>query len=213
MAITGLISGIAMGTLNTAITVIIVVLGAGILVAIYLYMQNQKKYDQFDCIIFFRDAFGVMQQTTDKAGIFIDKITGNKRFWLKAFNVGLSPDNVKYVYCNGRKKVYLFKKGLKNFSFLKINVANENQIKLEATEEDVNWAINEYQKCKSLDNKANWQQWLPYISLAITAIVILMLFVWFFKQFPILKEVAEALKIAAQALQEGATKCNGVIMQ
>lgn len=212
MGIKDNISGLVGGTLNVTIIIILIAIVAAAIVALYLKWKKNKRFDQFDVIVFYRDAFGNMQEQADKAGIFLDGKTGNKRFFIKGFNVGLSPDNVKYVLRNGRKRVYLFKKGLKNFSFLEIKIENEDSIKLEATEEDVNWAINEYQKAKALDNKPNWQQWLPYISLMVTGIIILIVFIWFFKQFPILQQVALSLEGAASSVAEASKNCTGNII-
>ena len=77
-----------------------------------------KKYSQFTCVVWGRDGFGQLSETSDTAGIFVDRKTKNKRFFLRWGNVGLDPNNVPYVKRGKKKIVYLLKKGLKNYCFI-----------------------------------------------------------------------------------------------
>jgi len=158
-----------------------------------------KKYKQFDCRIWEKDGFGQWRETTDGAGIFVDKKTQNKRFFLRKNNVGLEPDNVPYIPAGGRKVVYLLCTGLKNFRFIKINVGNPN-ITLDVGEEDVNWAINAYERQKKIFNRDLFMQYLPFAILAFVCVIILIIFIYFFKNFDVLKDVAVALKEAAKEM-------------
>jgi len=166
--------------------------------ALWLYLKK-KRYSEYKCVVWERDGFGQLNETYDKAGIFVDNKTKNKRFFLKKANVGLNADNVPYIPSK-RKIVYLLRTGLKNFQFIKPNISNPS-INLDVGEEDVNWAINAYDRQKKLFNQNILMQYLPFIALAFTSIIILIIFIYFFKDFSVLKDVALALKEASQAQQ------------
>ena len=160
-----------------------------------------KRFSQFKVVIWGRDGFGQVVQTSDQAGIFVDKKTNNKRFFLKKNNVGLDPDNVPYIQQGRKRVVYLLKTGLKNFSFIK-PVIKDDVFSVDVGEEDVNWAINAYERQKTSFAKNLLLQYLPFIALAFVSIIILILFIYFFKQFGVLKDVAVALADASRAFAQ-----------
>jgi hypothetical protein len=180
---------------NAGFTIFIVAAAVLILcvigVIIYLMYNAGRKYKEFLCVIYDKDGFGNRIISYDNAGIFIDKQTNNKRFFLKKHNVGLSPDNVPAIYDGKNKVVFLQKVGLKNFRFVKISF-DEDLPTLEVTEEDVNWAINSYERQKKFNN-AWLEKYLPYIALIIVAMVIMIVFIYFFKDFDTLKTMADKL--------------------
>jgi len=193
-------SGIAVILISTIVFVLII----GIV--IFLYMQ-QRRYKQFRCIIWERDAFGHMHQNYDDAGIFTDSKTNNKRLFLKKYNVGLATDDIPYIQGGKIKYIFLLKTGLKNFSFIKPNFDTTfENLNLEVTEEDVNWGINAYEKQKKLFANSLLMQLLPFMLLAFVSVVILIIFVYFFRNFGVLKEVALAFKDASQNLACGGTQ-------
>lgn len=166
------------------------------------YIQR-NKYKQFKCVIWGRDGFGQITQTRDKAGIFIDRKTKNKRFFLKKMGVGLNPDNVPYIISSGgrfgsEKVVYLFRKGLKNFVFIKPNI--DGEFKIDVGEEDVNWAVNNYDRTKKIFGTSLLMQILPFVAIAFVSMVILILFIYLFKQMGVIADAAHALEGAANAM-------------
>lgn len=178
----------------------IVILGAVAIGGFFLY-RKKKRYGQFKCIIWERDGFGQITETSDRAGIFVDGKTKNKRFFLKKANVGLDPDNVPYISRGGEKFVYLIKTGLKNFQFVKPRIRDE-KVFLEVGEEDVNWAVNSYERQKKVFGTNALLQYLPFIALGFVSMIILIVFIYFFRQFGVLKDVAIALQNAAEALAQ-----------
>lgn len=198
------------GSLNTLLIVVVAFVVLGILaVAYWLYARN-KRYEEYTCLVWFRDGFGQLSQVHDKAGVFIDRRTRNKRFFMKKANVGLSPDNIPFVIGPGGKRfVYLYRNGLKNFYFLKPQVSMEG-VSVRVGEEDVNWAVNDYIVTKEMFTLSSLLQYLPYISLAIVSIIIMVIFIYFFKNFDTLKEASLYLKDAAIALRD--TQANTTIM-
>ena len=193
--------GYASTGLSVAIIIVVVVLGIGLLGAAFWMFQLKKKYSQFKCTIWERDGFGQLSQKHDDAGIFIDSKTNNKRFFMRKANVGLEPDNIPYVIGHrGSKFVYLYRTGLKNFAFIKPNISTNGRILLSVGEEDVNWAINAYERQKKIFSNNLLMQYLPFIALAFVSIIILVIFIYFFKDFDVLKDTALALGEAARAL-------------
>lgn len=193
------------GTLNVGMifivfAVIIIIMGIGF----YFYFQTQR-YKQFLCIIWYRDGFGQLQQTFDNAGVFIDGKTNNKRLFLQKADVGLCPDEIPFLTGNkGKRYVYLYRKGLKNFFFLRPEI-NMDGVKIQVGEEDVNWSVNSYEKAKKLFSATTLLQYMPFIALAFVSIIILIIFIYFFKDFDVLKEVALALAEASKNMANAGT--------
>jgi hypothetical protein len=168
---------------------------------LYQYLQH-RRYKEFKCYVYEKDGLGNVQCWIDQAGIFVDPKTHNKRFFMKKANVGLETDNVPYIKMpNGEKQVMIARTGLKNFSFIKLNI-EVNKVNVSVGEEDVNWAINSYERAKKLFTQSLLMQLLPFIALAFVSIIILVIFIYFFKDFTVLKDVAISLKETAQALQQ-----------
>lgn len=151
-----------------------------------------KKFTQFRCVIWERDGFGQLYESYDTAGIFVDKKTNNKLLFLRRNKVGLDPNNIPYVPRKSGKVIYLLKRGLKNFSFIKPNIGFE-KIELRMTEEDVNWGINAYERQKKLLHQNALLLYMPYIMIAFVTIIILVIFIYFFKGFADLKGFGEAM--------------------
>lgn len=187
--------------------VILVILGFLITIVMWYYYKHWR-YRAYRCVIFEKDGFGQYSKQYDNAGIFVDKKTGNKRFYMKKAYVGLRPDNVPYIKdSKGVKTVYLMRSGLKNYHFIRINLADDN-IKLTVSEEDVNWAINAYERAKKTFSNSTLMQLLPYIALGFVSIVIMVIFIYFFKNFGVLADVAKSFEKAAEhyaAAQSGTT--------
>ena len=191
------LSGTAFSTVNIIIFVIIGIVALGIVV-VFIFMYNKwKKFQEFRCVIWRVDSIGRITEKYDSAGIFMDHKTHNKRFFMKNSNVGLDPDNVPDVFSiKGKRVVYLLQTGLKNFHFIKANVEFP-KVTLTVGEEDVNWSINAYERSKSMWLTSKLLQWLPFIILAFVCIIILIIFIYFFKNFDVLRQVAVAFQEAA----------------
>ena len=187
--------------LNIGIMVLSLLFFGALSVAIIYGMKQYQKWSQFKCVIWGKDGFGQIVEKTDRAGIFVDGKTQNKRFFIRKANVGLECNNIPYVQSGSQKIVYLLQTGLKNFRFIKPKISDD-LMTFEVGEEDVNWAINAYEKQKRLFNQNILLQYMPFILLAFVSIIILIMFIYFFKEFPTLFKVAEALKEAAVAFAQ-----------
>lgn len=190
------------GALNVLlIGFLLIVVVAFSALAVILWKRN-KRYSEYKVIIWFRDGFGQLQQTFDSGGVFVDKKTSNKRLFLRRNNVGLSPDNIPFLTDpKGKRYVFLYQRGLKNFLYLRPNVRAEG-VSIEVGEEDVNWAVNAYERQKKLFSSNMLLQYMPFIALVFVSIIILIVFIYFFKDFHVLADVAKALEGAAQAFAQ-----------
>lgn len=194
------LSGIGNSALNIIIIIICLIVVGGLLAVVIYYYRYKKRFSAFDVRIWQRDGTGYIHEKRDGGGIFVDKKTGNKLLFLQKNNVGLNPDNIPYLPgMKDTKIVYLWQYGLKNFKFIKPNIT-ETGVELSVGEEDVNWGINTYERSKKMFNTGMLMQLLPYILFAITVVVIMILFIYLFKKFDVIKDAAQALNEASKTL-------------
>lgn len=185
--------------LNSSFIIVALVLAVSVIVALIFFYNKWKRYQEFTCYIFERDGTGQIVIKSDKAGVFVDRTTQNKRFFMRAANVGLTPDNIPYILTTKGKIVFLYRTGLKNFRYVNFKF-DDNGLINTVGEEQVNWALNAFDRQKKTFGQDKLLQYLPFIILAFVCIVILIIFIYFFKSFPVLKEVALAFKEAAAEL-------------
>lgn len=198
------IATIGSSALNIVIMIISIIIVGGIMGGATFLIIKYRRYKQFICIIFERDGFGQLHRKIDDAGIFVDGKTKNKRFFMKRMKVGLNADNIPYIQSGTKKIVYLLKTGLKNFRYIKMSI-QEPKVLLTVGEEDVNWALNTYERNKVMWKGSMWMQLMPYIAIAFVTIIILIIFIYFFKEFASLKEFAIVMKETAQILLQSQT--------
>jgi hypothetical protein len=168
----------------------------------FMFVKKNKKYAQFVCVIWRKDGFGQLVQESDRAGVFVDKVTNNKRLYLKKANVGLDPDNIPYLSAGRSKFVYLYRTGLKNFRYIQ-PVITDKYVSLKVGEEDVNWALNDYERVKKAFAKKDvLKEMLPYIVFSLLIIAFLVMVVFILKKFDVLVAVSENLKTVASSLAQ-----------
>jgi len=202
IAIGSMISGASSILLNTTVWLVFgIVILAIVVGAIYL-IRKEKKYSEFQVTILGKDGFGHPIISYDKGGVFEDSVTRNLRLYLKKNDVGLSADNIPYIQdSSGAKQIWLVKSGRKNFRYLNFNIDNEF-FNIKVGEEDVNWAVNTYERQKKIFANQGIMPYLPYILLAFVSLVILIIFIYFFKDFGVLKDMASELHQAVIAMQQ-----------
>lgn len=197
-----ILGGVGSSVATFGVIMIVCLLVAGVVgFAIFAYTKY-KKYKQYKMVIWERDAFGNVKQYFDDAGVFVDKKTNNKRLFLRRANVGLEADNIPYIDApKGVRLVYVVRRGLKNFQYIKPTIGADD-FDFQVTEEDVNWAVNAYERQKKMFANNLLLQYMPFILLAFISIIILIMFIYFFKDFGVLREVAVAFKDAATAFAQ-----------
>lgn len=197
---------------NFAIIILGGLLISGIIGLIVHLHLKRKRYKQFKCVIWGRDGFGQLAESQDEAGIFVDSKTKNKRFYMFKNKVGLNADSVPYVSSGKDKIVYLYQTGLKNFHFIKIGITEPAKVQFTVGEEDVNWGINSYERAKKMFSQSLLMQLMPYIMLAFVSLIILVLFIYLFRQFGALSTFIEKATIFIDhvaAAQSGTTVIQG----
>jgi len=194
----GAVSDIVWG-IGKLLAVLVLMVGVGwvtyiITTRMHLFSYNYK--------VLWIDSKNPVRGGSDKAGIFVDQRTGYKRLYLKKANVGLDPDNVPWKLIGGSKYIFLLRDGLKNFRYLDLKFTPNPGYEIQVGEEDLNWAIAAYDRSKNMFAKDMLMQILPYIGLALVSVVIIIIFVQFFKRFDVLEGLGVSLKEAAIALRE-----------
>jgi hypothetical protein len=204
------LEGVSSGLVNVALILGILVIGGVLGFLVWYLVGNYKKYSQFRVVIWENDGFGHVNELYDKAGIFLDKKSNQKLFFLKKFNVGLDCNDVPYVPgVKGSKVVYLVRTGFKTFRFIRPNI-DKGVLTFGASEDDVNWAVNTYERTKRTFAQNTLLMYAPYIALVVVAVVIMIIFIYFFKNFEVLKDVALQFKETAQILAQA--KAGSVII-
>jgi len=187
------------GGANTVLLIMVLaVLGVGGWIG-YTSYKKWKRYDQFDCLIYAKDGFGQLTKRWDKAGIFVDDKTMNKRFFLKNNNVGLSPDNVPVIPGGKKSMVVLVQTSLKTFKYVYFNIT-DNIFNFTVGEEHVNWGINAYERQKKLYEGSWWKEYGAYVIFGIAVIGIVIIFMVFFQHLDSLELFAASLEKVAEHL-------------
>ena len=186
------VAGISSGILNIAIIIISIILGLSVAGLAFWGWLRWKRFKEYRVVIWERDAFGQATETYDHAGVFVDPKTNYKRLFLKKAKVGLNADSIPFIPTKSGKIVYLYKTGLKNYRF--IRPVLEKIVRIEVGEEDVNWSLNAYERAKKAFTESKLLQYLPYISLAFVSIIILVIFIYLFKELGSMKELASVLR-------------------
>jgi len=192
------------GAINIVLTIVSIVVGVACAAGAWWLASWYKKYNEYKIVIWEKDGFGQWNENIDKGGVFVDKKTQNKRLFIKQYKVGLNADNIPYLPAKGgfmqpRKIVHLIRTGLKNFHYVRVN-PQYPKVTLSVGEEDVNWAINAYERQKKLFQQSLLMQMLPYIALIATGIIIAIIFIYFFKELDSLKEFGKYMKETAEIL-------------
>lgn len=193
-------AGILNGILITCI--VLVVLGA---IGYYIWWYFQKrKYNEFKVVIWEADSLGNTHEFYDRAGIFLDKVTGFKLLFLEKLKKGLNPNKVPFVPSKdskGRlvKTIYLRKVGVSNYRFCHVKL-NEQGVMFTVGEEDVNWAAQDIERIRRTFNKEGWLQKLaPYIMFIVTILIVMIILISLFNKFVVIKEASENLKQVAES--------------
>lgn len=191
------------GLANSALSIFVIIVSVVVAVVAVIWgfsaVSKWRRYRQFVVRVWEKDGFGQLQESGDVAGIFVERKTGDKRFFLKRYNVGLTPDNIPYLPHGGKKVVMLYRNGHKNFHFIRPDVSDE-RIVLKVGEEDVNWGLHAYEKQKKMFTLDSLMAYMPFIALAFVSIIILIIFIYFFREFDTLQAVAVALQGAADSM-------------
>lgn len=206
----------------------------GLLFGGYLLVRRELQY-KYSVFVIDLTATGGFRFLSDRGGVFVDRKTKNKLFFLKYEKSSLSPDHIPFVLYNKTKTVFVLKRGTKSFSYTSPNIIEkfvvkkvpvldksgkptfdasgeqvfeEKRIKddilnFNVGDEDVNWALNTFDRNKTLFSQTTLMQLLPFITLAFIGVIIAVIFIYFFKEMHVLAEMAASFKEAAVELAKG----------
>jgi len=200
-----LLSGWTSTALSVMVVIVAILIIGGLLVLAVIMYLRWKKFQQYRVLILEVDDDGLVQGFRwDKAGIFVESKTKHRRFFLKRSRFSLSADKVPVVYPRGKGKpmVSCVKLSNTDYRFLWLNNLRPQAVNLVVGEDDVNWAIETYERMQKLFDRSTLLQYMPFLMLAFVSIIILIIFIYFFKDFSVLKEVAVELGKAAQAMAQ-----------
>jgi len=193
--------------INIGVGVIGIIIAVVAVVGIWFIIKNQNKYTT-RTNIWYKDPFGKIRCRKDLGGVFHDKKSDMKLFFLKKARVGLKPDTIPYVEYDAKffpkKEVNLFQHSLKNFAFIKPLVSNPEMV-LEVGEADVNWAVYEMRKYQNVFAQNDMKQIMAFVGLIVIVFAILILVYFLVQKFEVLSEVATSLENAANILSVGGT--------
>lgn len=141
---------------------------------------------------------------SDKGGIFTNKKTNLKRFYLFKNRVGLNPDNVPFIFNNnGKKIVTLWQTGLKSFRYVMPSISPNPGFVMHVGDEDVNWALAIFKEWKERFSQKTFLEQYGYMILwAITIMGTLFVFFFLAQKFDVIASAAESLSQAANALRD-----------
>ena len=201
----GSLTGVGYSAIRIASYIVGAIVLGGVSFLLAKVFGIRLKYNQAVTIWEVNDSGRVIAQKKDIAGIFIDNKTNNKLFFLKKHKVGLNPDRVPYVFDGKKRMVHVAQVALKNFRYIipSIQMNPGTTLNLLVSEEDVNWALNAYDRHKVMWQNNIWMQILPFMTIAFVSLMILVIFIYFFKEFSTLKDMATAFQAAAEALARG----------
>lgn len=199
----GGLSALGKMVMSTVLIIILVIAVSGMIIAIVYFMRKAKRFNQFIVRIWERDGAGnLVELPSDQGGIFVDGRTKFKLLFLRRNRVGMNPSNIPYVLkTNGKKVVNLFKKGEKSFSYMRM-VPNVSHFDLQVEEEDVNHAIQDYERDKKILLNGFWEKYKDMIAFGMFIFVVLILFIFLFQQFHQFVSMAQEFAKGAEATRE-----------
>ena len=180
---------------------LILILSASILGYLAWYFLKRKKYSEYVVRILEEDSHGNIHESYDRAGIFLDKHTGFRLFFLEKAKKGLNPNKVPYISAKVMKGliikkpvlvkiVQLRKTGVSNYVFIHPTLDQEGA-KFTQGEEDMNWGAQELEKIRRTFGKDNiWSKLAPYIMFIVTIMIIMIILISFFNKFGVLEQVS-----------------------
>lgn len=194
------LGGFASGALTFVVIVVGGIIILGLLGGFGWWFRRWYRWRQYRCVVFQVDNEGMLlRQTLDWAGVFVDPKTGHKRFYVKNGKVSLNADDVPVV--PGTNRVYMVRQG-RDHRFLRFAHLNPRGVRLSIGEDDVNWGIETYERQKKMFDRTRLWQYMPYIMMGFVSVIILVIFIYFFKDFAVLKEVAVELRNAAHEIAQ-----------
>jgi hypothetical protein len=194
------------------------------IIAFFVTRYLKRKKFKYQVELWEVDNMGNETLSYDQFGINIDKATNKEMGWLKNNKDCIGLDGFSYQVVRGAKGYYklirLLKIGEKSYVFLKpkiVSTANASgTITLNATREDVDWAINTYTRwTKTLQSKDRLREIIAMALMGTAIAVVFIIMILLIKNIP---SIVDSLKVssaqiasASQALKDAVLANRGVI--
>lgn len=174
--------------------VLLVVGGIGYFV---WYTIKRKRYNEYSVEILDKDGMGNVYKTFDRGGVFVEKKTGQRLFFIEKGHWGGNPNKIPYISSVGKKgrlikTVTLRRIGVNNYVFVDITLGESLNVTI--GEEDLNNQHNEAIKIRHTYNKESWLSKLaPYITVVIGMVILMILMLNLGNKFTIMETISQNL--------------------
>lgn len=182
----------AAGVLNGIMIFCAVVIVIGLIGWLGIWYFKKRKYNEYKVVIWEKDSTGNTHELYDRAGVFVDKTTGNKLLFLERINKGLNANKIPFVSSKDKKgrlvkTIYLRKIGVSNYVFCHVKL-NDEGIAFTVGEEDVNWAAQDIQRIRRSFLKEGWlTKFAPYIMFIVTILIVMIILISLFNKMGVIE--------------------------
>jgi len=194
----------ATGILNGVLIFCAIVIALALIGWFLVWYFKKRKYGEYKVVIWEKDSTGNTHEFYDRAGVFVDKQTGNKLLFLERLKKGLNPNKIPFVSSKDKKgrlvkTVYLRKTGVSNYVFCHVKL-DEKGIAFTVGEEDVNWAAQDIQRVRQSFLKEGWlQKFAPYIMFIVTILIVMIILISLFNKMGVIETASNnMLKVTEQ---------------
>lgn len=189
------LEGIGQQAMQIILILVFALIAGGVIATIIIVVRRILRY-KVPVQIVEIDSTGNRIFKTDRGGIFFDRQTGMRLFFLRNHRVGLKPDNIPYVKTPKGRMVWLYQHSFRNFSYMTPQISNPN-FSFSMGDEDISWGLMAYERGKKMFVNSLLMQLLPWLPAVVMSFIMIVLFTIFFKNIPQLKELIIELRNAA----------------
>ena len=188
------------GLLNVVKYILLITIPIGVAFLFYKWKAGSKKYT------YKVHWWGIDGITGgfDEGGVFVDGVTKAKRFYLRRAKTSLDADKLVWRLLSGRgetRMVYLQRVSTKDFRYVDTAPLSQG-LSSTVGEEDVNWAIHDYEKQKKAFGSNTLTQLLVWGGIVACGIIILLMIIFVLQKLPDLKETWGIALKTAQVLAQ-----------
>lgn len=206
--------GVLSSASDAALMIVLIVMTCSILGVMAWLIIQAKRYNIF-VTIYEHDAFKNLVGKQTKGGVFVDRKTNTKRFWIKKLkSFSLDPEKVRLVpEKRGRKmfyKAYLYKFSDTDIRPVEWNISPNPGMTATITEEDANWLNSALIKWEATIFSNKLLQYLPLAIMIFSLILVFIIAIMLIKKFDVILPASENLKMAAESIARAQTG-SGVI--
>lgn len=200
------------GILLWFVNFILIILFVVFVIGIIFVIMKMGRYSQYKITVFQRLNNNQLYIRHTTGGVFTDKKTKRKQLFIKGNRGAMNPDDIPIIPgTKGKKHILILQTGDKSYRYIKPSIENLD-LRIEVGEEDVNWAIQDYEKAKSSYWENTLLQYIPFITQMVVSIVVLVMFIYLVNKLDVFVDVASSFSEAAKSftnLQSGAVPLEG----